>query len=140
MVEPVPSYGEIAVVAAYVTIVLAHIDNSGQSATILCREIAFVECHIFDGIGIEHGEESHDVADVIQRNSIQDDEVFVRPTTPHIQSRRPLRATLHAREQLNGFQHIHLATQGGDTLYLRDGNLDGGHLDPPVVYWCGWRG
>jgi hypothetical protein len=29
------------------------------------------------------------VADVIQRNTIQDDEVFVRPTTPHIQSRRP---------------------------------------------------
>ena len=122
------SYGQVAVVTCGVAVVLSHVDDRTQAAAVAGGEIAFIERHVLDSVGVEDREETHQVTHVVEGHAVQQNQVFIRSAAAHVDARGAFAAGLHAREQLDGFENIHFSTDGGDAFDLRDRHFDGRHL------------
>ena len=68
------------------------------------------------------------MVDVIDRDAVEEQQVLVRAAATDIQSGATFGAILHAGEQLQCFQHIGFAEEGGDALDLLYGEFHDAHL------------
>ena len=59
------SYGYSSVPEGVVSLFLADVYHRAEARTETRREIALVECHVFDGVGIEDGEHAQCMVDVV---------------------------------------------------------------------------
>ena len=94
----------------------------------MCWEAAFVQGDILQGIGVEDGEETHHVVDIVDRHTVEEQQVLVGTAATHIHACRGFRAVLHTWQQLDGFQHVGFAKQSRDAFNLLHGQLYHTHL------------
>ena len=106
----------------------ADIHDAGQAAAEAGRKTALVKRHVLDGIGVEHREETQHVIDIINRDAVEQQQVLIGSAATYIKAGRAFRTGLHARQQLDGLDYVHLAGQRRHMLDLVYGNLDGAHL------------
>ena len=111
-----------------VAVVGGNVENTGDATREAGGEGALVERYILDGVAVEGGEEAAQVVDVVEGHSVEEEQVLVGTTSTDIDAAGPLTATLHTGQQLDGLQHVGLAEDDGNELYLLDWHLDGGHL------------
>ena len=67
--------------------------------------------------------------DRIERHTIEKNQVLIGSSTTDIQSCGTFRTGLHPGQELDSFKHIHFASDGRNTLDLRNRHFDGGHLN-----------
>ena len=125
------AHREAPVELLVVAVLEAHVHHAGEAAAEPCRETALVERHVFDGIRIEDGEKAHHVVHVVERHAVEQQQVLVRTAAADIEAGRTFRTGLHAGQQLQGLEDVHLAADGRNALDLGHRHLDGAHLRTP---------
>ena len=65
---------------------------------------------------------------VVHRHSVDEDEVLIRPTAGHVETRGPFRPTLNARKKLDHFEQIRLSEQDRQVFHRLDVQIDRTHL------------
>ncbi len=105
-----------------------HVEHGGEPAAVIRRDIAFVEFYLTDRIIIEHRKEAHEMRGVVHSGFIEQDEVLVGRAATHAESRRSFANRLHARQELDGLDHIHLAHQRGNLLDRFNVHPEGAHF------------
>ena len=117
-----------AVNLLHVPILHVHLKHRREPPAKTRGESALGDGHLLDGIGVEHREETKQVADAVQRYPVEDDEVLVGAATAHIQARRALAARLYPRHELEALQQVDFATDGRQPAHLIHGDFHFGHL------------
>ena len=87
----------------------ADIEHSRRAAAILHRLATLIERHAGEGIAIESGEQTGQMAHVVDRHMIVEDGILHRRAATHLETARHLALLLHAGQQLHGAKHIALA-------------------------------
>ena len=67
------------------------------------------------------------VTHIVDRNAIQQHQVLVGAAAAHIQAVLAFTTRLHAGQQLQGLEHVHLPEQGRNAFDLLHGHLHGTH-------------
>ena len=88
----------------------------------------FDELDIVDRICIEDREKAKEVGNVVNGYAIDEDEVLVRSSAAHVETRGPFRPTLNARKQLDDFEQIRLSKQDRQVFHRFDVQIDRTHL------------
>ena len=68
------------------------------------------------------------MVDVVNRNTIEEDEVLVGPAAPYIKATCAFGAALHTRHQLKGFDEVGLSQKHGDLCGFLRIQLYAAHL------------
>ena len=68
------------------------------------------------------------MVDIVDRNTVQQEQILIRVTSANIQSGGSLGSGLDAGPQLLGLEHIGLTEHGGNRLDLFYGYIHGAHL------------
>ena len=122
--------GEQSVIVFEVSLPCPDIDYGRKPAAVTSREAAFIEIDGFHDIGVERGEQSGQVADLIHRHSVQKIQVVGAVSSSDIHSGQKFRACGHARHLLQGLDHVGRAECGESPLesypvYLLESCLGG---------------
>ena len=125
--------GSVAVQLLVVAVVLCHVKHRTQATAKAGGEAALIERHVLDGIGVEGREEASHVADVVERHTVEQEEVLVGAATTHIHAAVAFAAALHTGHQLQGFDDVGFAEEHRHRLDYLDGHLHSAHLRRPHV-------
>ena len=92
-----------------VAVLHVDVDNGGEPATVMRRKTALHEFHRLDGVAVEDGEKAKQMAGIVNRGLIEDDEVLVGTAAAHIDARGAFRGRLHTRQQQKRFEDVFFA-------------------------------
>lgn len=90
----------VAMESVEIAVVGGHVENAGETSAKTGREAALVECDILDSIGIESGEKTAEVIDIVERDAIEKIEILVGAAAADIHAARDIGSALDARKKL----------------------------------------
>ena len=111
-----------------VSVVCPYIYDAGSPSSVTGRKRAFVKRHFLHGLRLEDREQAQHMLGVVERDSVKEQQILIRPASTHVYSRKSFRAALHARHQLDRLQDIGLAEEHRGVLDHIHRNLDRAHL------------
>ena len=114
--------GEGAVVVVEIAFPGGDIDHRRGPAAEAGREAALVEIQRLDGVGVEGGKDAAQVADLVERHAVEQIQVVAAVTAVDIEIGKQFRAGSHARQGLQGLDHVRYAQR-------REGALEGGTVE-----------
>ena len=100
------------VILLHVPLLCLHIDDGREPPAEACRKACLIEMHTLDGFIVESGEDTAEMVHLINRITINEEEVFIRVTAPHKQPRYALRTDRDARRKLERPHYVRLSQQG----------------------------
>ena len=97
--------------AVHVSVVSAYIHHRRGPSGITGREIALVESHFLYGFRSKDREYPESMGCVVNRHTIQEQQILVVRSSPNEYSRETVHPSLHSRQSLDRLQDILLAEQ-----------------------------
>ena len=117
-----------AVVFLLVAVLHIDVDDGGEPSPVTGRESAFHELHRLDGVAVEDGEETQQVAGVVDGGLVKEDKVLVGAAAAHVEAGIAFAARLHARQQLDGLDDVGLTHKRGQRLDGLDAHFHAPHV------------
>ena len=114
----------------FLVIAVLHGDRqhaAGPSA-VVGGHAALDQLDVLYRVRIEHAEKAEEMAGVVHRGLVQQDQVLVRAAAAHIEAAVTLPVALHAGQVLDRLQDVHLAQQRGQRLQLGDVHVHAAHV------------
>ena len=96
----------------HVAVVGAHVDDTRQPSAVAGREAALVEVDVFHHVGIERREQPHGVVDLVERRTVEQEQVLVAVAAVHVKAAGQLHALGHAAHALQRLHHVGRGKQG----------------------------
>src|SRR5690606_41948749 len=91
---------EAALELAPIAVPVVDVHHGAQATSVIGRVSSLVDPDIFDGIGIERGEEAEEVGWIVDRGAIEQDKGLVRTAAANVEAARVVGCCLDARKQL----------------------------------------
>ena len=101
----------------------AKVEHAGHPSTKPRGHAAFVNFHRRDGVGVEDAEKPKQMARVVNGGVVKEQQVLVGSSATNVKAAVPLTGALDAGQHLDGFQDVHFAHQGRQTLNGRHGHF-----------------
>ena len=100
---------DVSVGFLHVSVVGADINDAGYPASVACREGTFVQSNLLYCFRLEYREKTEHVVDIVDRDSVQKDKVFVRAAASDVKTGETFVSSLDSGHELDGFQYISFA-------------------------------
>ena len=110
-------------------VAVLHVDlqHRREAAAVTGREAGLGDLHVLDGVGVEDREEAEEVGGVVDRGVVEEDQVLVGAAAAHVEAAHALGPGLHAGQQLQGLEDVHLPHEDGSALDLPHRHLHHAH-------------
>ena len=122
------THRKVAVQLTVIAVVLRNVKHRREAAAEAGGEGTLVEGYVLDGIGVEGGEESAHVADIVERHTVEEKQVLVGAAATDIHATVALRTALHTGHELERLDEVSLTEHDGHRLDFLHRNDGGAHL------------